>query len=112
MHRPQTPFQAMADHLVEQVVTLADMAEMKIDVFFCLQELPGTAPCEELAYLLSSGDCEVFLATDSRGRMWLCDDSGRVARELTATSDIEAVTSEMMEALDCPILGRDYVHTH
>jgi hypothetical protein len=112
MDTSQTPFQAIADQLVEQVITLADMAEMKIDVFYCLQELPGPAPCEELAYLFSSGDCEVFLATDSRGRMWLCDDTGRVAREITTTSDITAVTSEMMDALDCPILGREYVHTH
>ena len=108
----QTAFQAFAGDIIERVILLADMAEIKVDVLYCLQQVPGPDPREELAYLLSHGENDVFLATDDRGRMWYCEGPNRCARQITPEFDFPAMTRSLLEVLNCPMPGLEYFPRH
>lgn len=103
----QSSFQAIADSIVEDVASLADLLGVKVELYFCLQLVPGPDPQEELAYHIGNGEHSAFFATDSSGRMWFCDCSRNLAVELTSDTNYAAISDELMESLGCPAIGRD-----
>lgn len=103
----ETGFQAFADEVVEKIFALADMVDVKVELFFCLQQVEGPDPNEQLAYLLRNGERDAFLATDAKGRMWYCDCSRQLARELTSATDFNALGNELFDTLGCPAIGWD-----
>lgn len=110
MELNQTPFQALADGIVDDVLSAADSMDVEVEICFCLQQMSGPDPQEELAYHLSNGAHSAFIATDSSGRMWYCDCSRQMAIELTPTTDYSAVSRELMVSLGCPATDREYAY--
>lgn len=105
MSTNETGFQAFADQVVEQLFALAELVDVKVELIFCLQQVQGPDPNEGLAYLLRNGEADTYLATDSQGRMWFCDCSRQLAREITPTTDFRALSNELLGALGCPAIG-------
>jgi hypothetical protein len=101
----ESAFQAFADEVVDHVITVAEMSDVSIELYFCVQQLQGTDPREEIAYLLRNGEHDAYFATDVRGRMWYCDCSRYIAREITSNTSFQAMSRELLDALGCPDIG-------
>ena len=98
-------FQQIADTVVEQVTSIADRFGVQLTLYFCLQQVAGDKPGQELAYLLSHGDDEAYLATDPQGRIWCCQSGSNMAREITTTTDLEELCRSLLGTFGCPVVG-------
>lgn len=97
----QTHFQAVADAVVEWAITQAELIDVKLELYFCLQQVPDNQTEVGLSYLLRNGEHDVFLATDAKGRMWYCDCAQREAREFTPNTDFLTLSEKVLGALGC-----------
>lgn len=107
MTAQETSFQAFADKMVEHVLSVAEFFDIKVEMYFCLQQVIGTDPDETLAYMLRKDEKDAYLATDARGRIWYCDCTRQTARELTLNTDSLKLGEEILDALGCPAIGPD-----
>lgn len=105
MSANEISFQAFADEVVEQVFELAKMVDAEVELFFCLQQVDGPDSNESIAYLLRYGENDAFLATDSRGRMWFCDCTRQLARQIDSTTDFDSLSTDLLDSLGCPVVG-------
>jgi hypothetical protein len=101
----ESAFQAFADEVVDHVITVAEMSDVSIELYFCIQQLQGPGPREEIAYLLRNGEHDAYFATDVQGRMWYCDCSRHIAREITSDTSFEVMSRELLDGLGCAAIG-------
>ncbi len=95
-------FDQIADSVIEQVTSIADRFGVQVTVYFCLQQVAGDNPGPELAYLLSHGEDEAYLATDPLGRMWCCHSGEAMARQICETTDLDALCRSLLRTFGCP----------
>jgi hypothetical protein len=99
MNPDAATFQSLADAVVENVLAQAETAGVNVELFYCIQQVVGPNLEQGVAYLLRSGENDAFLATDSLGRVWYCDCTNRVARNLTQESDFQVLSEDLLDAL-------------
>ena len=92
-------FQCLADAVIEDVLTQAETAGVNVELFYCIQQIAGPDLGQGVAYLLRSGENDAFLATDNLGRVWYCDCTNRVARNLTQESEFQVLSEDFLDAL-------------
>ncbi len=100
-------FQTFADEMAEHVLMIAELVGVKVELFYCLQQVAGPDREEGIAYLLRSGENDAYLATDASGRVWYCDSARQIAHEVTTDTDFLALSEDMLGVLGCQAIGSD-----